>query len=30
LDLLFFGITAFVEGLLYKIFVIRSLRWKGK
>jgi hypothetical protein len=30
LDLLFFVITAFVEGLLYKISVRRSLKWKGK
>jgi hypothetical protein len=30
LDLFFMGITALVEGLLYKNFVQRSLKWKGK
>ena len=27
LDLLFFGIGAFVEGLLYKIFILRRCSW---
>ncbi|MDR0290898.1 MAG: hypothetical protein LBI06_08185 [Treponema sp.] len=30
LDLFFIGITALIEGLLYKNFVLRSLEWKGK
>jgi hypothetical protein len=30
LDLFFMGITALLEGLLYKIFIQRSLKWKRK
>jgi len=30
LDLFFMGMTALLEGLLYKIFIQRSLRWKRK
>jgi hypothetical protein len=30
LDLFFMGMTALLEGLLYKIFIQRRLRWKRK
>jgi len=30
LDLFFMGITALLEGLLYKVFIKRSLKWKRK
>ena len=30
LDLLFMAITAFIEGLLYNVFITRRLKWREK